>query len=80
MPTDLIDLCDVGKGAPIQMTRISIKLNKYSLRYYSLKSTHKNGHNFWNNLITYVLLLQIKTGVAYIDLVLTNKKILPAML
>ena len=36
MPSELIDLCYVGKSAPIRMTIISIKLNKYSLRYYSL--------------------------------------------
>ena len=34
-----------------------IKLNKYSLRHYSLKWTHKNGQNFWNNLILYIIRL-----------------------
>ena len=37
MQTELIDLCYVGTSALIQMALISIKLNKYSLRYYSLK-------------------------------------------
>ena len=37
MSTELIDLCFVGKSALIQIALISIKLNKYSLRYYSLK-------------------------------------------
>ena len=37
MPTELIDLYYVDKSALIRMSFISIKLNKYSLRYYSLK-------------------------------------------
>ena len=36
MLTELIDLCYVDKSALIRMALISIKLNKYSLRYYSL--------------------------------------------
>ena len=36
-PTELFDLCYVGKSALIRMVLISIKLNKYSLKYYSLK-------------------------------------------
>ena len=51
MPTELIDLCYVDKTALIRMTLISIKLIKFSLRYYSLKWTRINGQNFWNNLI-----------------------------
>ena len=35
----------------IQKALFSIKLNEYSLRYYSLKWTHKNGQKFKNNLI-----------------------------
>ena len=35
MPTELIDSCYVGKSALIRMAPIPIKLNKYSLRYYS---------------------------------------------
>ena len=37
LPTKLIDLCYAGESALIQMALISIKLNEYSLRYYSLK-------------------------------------------
>ena len=37
MPMELIDLYYVGKSALIRMAPISIKLNKYSLRYDSLK-------------------------------------------
>ena len=51
MPTEVIDLCYVNRSAQVRMALISIELNKYSLRYYSLKYTHKNGQNFWNNLI-----------------------------
>ena len=37
MPTELIDSSYIGKSALIQMAIISITLNKYSLRYNSLK-------------------------------------------
>ena len=47
------------------MALISIKLKKYSLRYYSLKQTHKNGQNFWNNLIIYKNVLKMKIQKIY---------------
>ena len=36
-PNFYADLCYVGKSALIRMGLISIKMNKYSMRYYSLK-------------------------------------------
>lgn len=37
MPTKLIDLCCVNKSAIIKLPANSIKINKYSLRYYRLE-------------------------------------------
>ena len=79
MPTELIDFCYVGKNALIRMALISIKLNKYLLIYYILKYTHKNGQNFWNNLmfslnyLNIFLLLPIREGVLFLIILFLHR-------